>query len=88
MYRVHLGRLLLLYTSTVTAGDMAVEPTVPLLLIKGFTFRGSPNTIKGAPNGAIMLSGTCPAVRISNCHFDSLHQSINLYLRMDLWRDG
>jgi hypothetical protein len=53
---------------------MAVEPTVPLLLIKGFTFRGSPNTIKGAPNGAIMLSGTCPAVRISNCHFDSLHQ--------------
>jgi len=60
--------------ATVTAGDMAVEPTVPLLLIKGFTFRGSPNTIKGAPNGAIMLSGTCPAVRISNCHFDNLHQ--------------
>ena len=60
--------------ATVTAGDMVVEPTVPLLLIKGFTFRGSPNTIKGAPNGTIMLSGTCPAVRISNCHFDSLHQ--------------
>ena len=59
----------------VTAGDMAVEPTVPLVLIKGFTFRGSPNTPKGAPNGAVMVSGTCPAVRISNCHFDSLYQS-------------
>ena len=58
----------------VTSGDMAVEPTVPLLQIKGFTFRGSPNTPKGAPNGAIMLAGTCPAVRISNCHFDSLYQ--------------
>ena len=58
----------------VTSGDMAVEPTAPLLQIKGFTFRGSPNTPKGAPNGAIMLSGTCPAVRISNCHFDGLHQ--------------
>ena len=67
-------RLLLLYMSMVTAGDMTVEPTVPLLLIKGFTFRGSPNTPTGAPNGAIMLSGTCPAVRISNCHFDSLYQ--------------
>ena len=70
------------------AGDMSVEPTVPLVLIKGFTFRGSPNTPKGAPNGAVMLSGTCPAVRVSNCHFDRLYQSINLYLRMDLWCDG
>jgi len=61
--------------ATVTAGVMSVEPTVPLLQIKGFTFRGSPNTPKGAPNGAIMLSGTCPAVRVSNCHFDSLYQS-------------
>ncbi len=59
----------------VTSGDMAVEPTVPLLQIKGFTFRGSTNTPKGAPNGAIMLAGTCPAVRISNCHFDRLYQS-------------
>ena len=59
----------------VTSGDMAVEPTVPLLQIKGFTFRGSPTTPKGAPNGAIMLAGTCPAVRISNCHFDRLYQS-------------
>ena len=59
----------------VTAGDMNVEPTVPLLVIKGFTFRGSPNTPTGAPNGAIMLAGTCPAVRVSNCHFDSLYQS-------------
>jgi hypothetical protein len=58
----------------VTSGDMAVEPTAPLLQIKGFTFRGSFNTPKGAPNGAIMLSGTCPAVRISNCHFDRLYQ--------------
>ena len=57
------------------AGDMSVEPTVPLVLIKGFTFRGSPNTPKGAPNGAVMLAGTCPAVRVSNCHFDSLYQS-------------
>src|SRR4029077_6861823 len=59
----------------VTAGDMTVEPTVPLVQIKGFTFRGSTNTPKGAPNSAVMLSGTCPAVRISNCHFDSLYQS-------------
>jgi len=59
----------------VTAGDMNVEPTVPLLVIKGFTFRGSPNTPTGAANGAIMLAGTCPAVRLSNCHFDSLYQS-------------
>jgi hypothetical protein len=59
----------------VISGDMAVEPTAPLLQIKGFTFRGSPNTPKGAPNGAIMLAGTCPAVRISNCHFDRLYQS-------------
>ena len=57
------------------AGDMSVEPTVPLVLIKGFTFRGSPNTPKGAPNGAVMLAGTCPAIRVSNCHFDSLYQS-------------
>ena len=59
----------------VTAGNMSAEPTVPLVLIKGFTFRGSPNTPKGAPNGAVMLSGTCPAVRVSNCHFDRLYQS-------------
>ena len=59
----------------VTAGDMTVEPMVPLVQIKGFTFRGSPNTPTGAPNSAVMLSGTCPAVRISNCHFDSLYQS-------------
>src|SRR6476469_400964 len=32
----------------VTSGDMAVEPTVPLLQIKGFTFRGSPNTTSGS----------------------------------------
>ena len=57
------------------AGDMSVEPTAPLLLIKGFTFRGSPSTPKGAPNGVIMLTGTCPAVRISNCDFDRLYQS-------------
>ena len=57
-----------------TAGDMSVEPTVPLLLIKGFTFRGSPSTPTGAPNGVIMLSATCPAVRVSNCHFDRLYQ--------------
>jgi hypothetical protein len=64
----------------VTSGDMAVEPTVPLLQIKGFSFRVSPNTTKGAANGAIMLSGTCPAVRISNCHFDRLYQqSVNTY---------
>ena len=42
--------------ATVTAGVMSVEPAVPLLQIKGFTFRGSPNTPKGAPNGAIMLA--------------------------------
>ena len=59
----------------VTAGNMTVEPTVPLVQIKGFTFRGSTNTPTGAPNSAVMLSGTCPAVRISNCHFDSLYQS-------------
>ena len=58
----------------ITAGDMTVEPTVPLLQIKGFTFRGSPNTTSGSRIAAIQLSGTCPAVRISNCHFDSLHQ--------------
>jgi hypothetical protein len=57
------------------AGDMSVEPTTPLLLIKGFTFRGSPSTPTGAPNGAIQLTGTCPAVRVSNCHFDRLYQS-------------
>ena len=60
--------------ANVTSGDMAVEPTVPLLQIKGFTFRGSPNTKSGSRIAAIQLSGTCPAVRISNCHFDSLHQ--------------
>ena len=58
----------------VTAGDMTVEPTVPLLQIKGFTFRGSPNTKSGSTIAAIHLSGTCPAVRISDCHFDSLYQ--------------
>jgi hypothetical protein len=58
----------------VTAGDMTVEPTVPLLQIKGFTFRSSPNTTSGTTIAAIQLSGTCPAVRISNCHFDSLYQ--------------
>ena len=59
---------------------MAVEPKVPLLQIKGFTFRVSPNTTSGAENGAIMLTGTCPAVRISNCHFDRLYQrSVNTY---------
>jgi hypothetical protein len=62
----------------VTSGDMAVEPTVPLLQIKGFTFRGSTNMTKIGGNGAIMLAGTCPAVRISNCHFDRLYQ-ISLY---------
>src|SRR5947209_7990215 len=62
----------------VTAGDMAVEPTVPLLHISGLTFRGSVNTTKKGRNGAIMLAGTCPAVRISNCHFDRLHQ-ISVY---------
>jgi hypothetical protein len=60
--------------ANVTSGDMTVEPTVPLLQIKGFTFRGSPNTTSGSRIAAIQLSGTCPAVRISNCHFDSLHQ--------------
>ena len=59
----------------VTAGDMSVEPTAPLVLIKGFTFRGSPSTPTGAGNGAIMLSGTCPAVRVSNCDFDRLYQT-------------
>jgi hypothetical protein len=64
----------------VTSGDMAVEPTIPLVQIKGFTFRVSPNTTSGAANGAIMLTGTCPAVRISNCHFDRLYQSsVNTY---------
>ena len=64
----------------VTSGDMTVEPKVPLLQIKGFTFRGIPNTTQGAANGAIMVSGTCPAVRISNCHFDRLYQrSVNTY---------
>src|SRR5438105_5222239 len=58
----------------ITAGDMTVEPTVPLLQIKGFTFRGSPNTTSGTTIAAIHLSGTCPAVRISDCHFDSLYQ--------------
>ena len=59
---------------------MAVEPKVPLLQIKGFTFRVSPNTTSGADSGAIMLAGTCPAVRISNCHFDRLYQrSVNTY---------
>ena len=62
----------------VTAGDMGVEPTVPLFQISGFTFRGSVNTIKKGRNGAIMLAGTCPAVRISNCHFDRLRQ-ISVY---------
>ena len=57
-----------------TAGDMTVEPTVPLLQIKGFTFRGSPNTTSGAHIAAVQLSGTCPAVRLSNFHFDSLYQ--------------
>jgi hypothetical protein len=60
--------------ANVTSGDMTVEPTVPLLQIKGFTFRGSPNTTSGSNIAAIQLSGTCPAVRINNCHFDSLHQ--------------
>jgi hypothetical protein len=64
----------------VTSGDMAAEPKVPLLQIKGFTFRVSPNTTSGAANGAIMLTGVCPAVRISNCHFDRLYQrSVNTY---------
>jgi len=58
----------------IIAGDMTVEPTVPLLQIKGFTFRGSPNTTSGTTIAAIHLSGTCPAVRISDCHFDSLYQ--------------
>jgi hypothetical protein len=62
----------------VTSGNMAVEPTVPLLHISGFTFRGSVNTTKKGRNGAIMLAGTCPAVRINNCHFDRLHQ-ISVY---------
>jgi hypothetical protein len=64
--------------AVVTSGNMAVEPTVPQLYISGFTFRGSPNTPTKGRNGAIMLSGTCPAVRISNCHFDSLYQ-ISVY---------
>ena len=48
---------------------------MPLVQIKGFTFRGSPNTPNGEPYCAVILSGTCPAVRISNFHFDSLYQS-------------
>jgi hypothetical protein len=60
--------------ANVIAGDMTVEPTVPLLQIKGFTFRGSPNSPSGSNIAAIQLTGTCPAVRISNCHFDSLYQ--------------
>jgi len=53
---------------------MTVEPTVPLLQIKGFTFRGSLNTPSGSNTAAIQLEGTCPAVRISNCNFDRLYQ--------------
>ncbi len=59
----------------VISGDMTVEPTVPLLQIKGFTFRGSPNTTSNSTIAAIQLSGACPAVRISDCHFDSLYQA-------------
>ena len=59
----------------VTAGDMTVAPTVPLLQIKGFTFRGSPNTTSGSNIAAVQLSGRCPAVRLSNIHFDSFYQS-------------
>jgi hypothetical protein len=59
----------------VTSGDMTVAPTVPLLQIKGFTFRGSPNTTSNSPIAAIQLSGTCPAVRITDCNFDSLYQA-------------
>ena len=44
--------------ANVTSGDMAVEPTVALLQIKGFTFRGSPNTTSGNRIAAIQLSGT------------------------------
>jgi len=58
----------------VTAGDMSVAPAAALLQIKGFTFRGSPNTATGTMIAAVQLSGTCPAVRISNCHFDGLYQ--------------
>jgi len=58
----------------VTSGNMMVEPTAPLLQIKGFTFRGSPNTPSGSNIAAIQLTGTCPAVRISNCNFDGLYQ--------------
>jgi hypothetical protein len=62
----------------VNAGDMNVEPTAPLLVIKGITFRGSPNATTSSPNGVLQLSGKCPAVRVTNCHFDGLH-SIGLY---------
>jgi hypothetical protein len=58
----------------VTSGDMTVEPTVPLLQIKGFTFKGSTNTPSASYIAAIQLEGRCPAVRISNCHFDGLYQ--------------
>ena len=54
---------------------MTVEPTVPLVQIKGFTFRGSTNTPNECPKRRHHVTGTCPAVRISNCHFDSLYQS-------------
>jgi hypothetical protein len=60
--------------ANVIAGDMTVEPTVPLLQIKGFTFRGSPNTPSSSNIAAIQLEGICPAVRISNCDFDRLYQ--------------
>ena len=50
------------------AGDMSVEPTAPLLLIKGFTFRGSPNTPKGAPN-VQHEPGICPEYRTTAANF-------------------
>ena len=40
--------------------------------LTGFTFRVGSLTGKRANNSAIVLKGTCPSVRVDNCHFDQL----------------
>ncbi len=41
--------------------------------LTGITFRAGSLTTRGN-NGAVRIRGTCSAVRIDHCHFDSLHQ--------------
>ena len=48
------------------------------LRITGFTFKyGSANS---ASDAAIVLSGTCPAIRVDHCHFDQLYTGHNIQL--------